>query len=309
MPSLLFEPGPIDAYPSKDAWDAVRYELLDAMASRWELQLLGSFEGGVAGVVERVRRPDGTEAVLKVGFPHFEGRWEAVGLDAFADGTAPRVLDADPWTWSLLLEPVIPGTPLSAAPLDRLSAVRAGAAAYAAAVDVTPPRDMLTLEDTIDAYLANARARWPGQLPILDAAGITDAVRAALDEGEQLARDVAPVALLHGDANPGNILLSGSVERGSWLLIDPKPMTGDPAFDLAPLVDQLGDPHRASAPPERLMEQLALAAEITGIDPHRSLRWALVRAALDVTWAIEDGVAAEIDRALRRFRNWSAATS
>ncbi len=60
----------------------------------------------------QVTTADGTSAVLKVGFPHFEGVWEAVGLERWGPDLAPEVLRQDPWTWSLLLEQLRPGTQL-----------------------------------------------------------------------------------------------------------------------------------------------------------------------------------------------------
>jgi streptomycin 6-kinase len=53
-----------------------------------------------------------------------------------------------------------------------------------------------------------------------------------------LLRELPPTAgrrvLLHGDFNPGNVLAG---RTGTWVAIDPKPMIGDPAYDLWPLLE------------------------------------------------------------------------
>src|SRR5690606_20202528 len=91
---------------------------------------------------------------------------------------------------------------------------------------------------------------------------------------EQLAATTATRALLHGDLNPGNVLLD---IRRDWLAIDPKPWIGDPAFDLAQaLVNWLRVGEDASAAmATRLATRLALAVDV---DPTRALRWATVKA-------------------------------
>ena len=73
-----------------------------------------------------------------------------------------------------------------------------------------------------------------------------DEFRPALDAGlvetgarllEELPATATRCLVIHGDFNPTNILRA---EREPWLAIDAKPMLGDPGYDLAPLVIQVG---------------------------------------------------------------------
>ena len=94
-------------------------------------------------------------------------------------------------------------------------------------------------------------------------------------------RDVRP---LHGDLHHGNVL--HSAERG-WVLIDPKGLLGDPAFEYANL---LCNPTLAHAlTPDRLEAQLAVIAEESGLDAARLARWAVAYAGLSAAWHLEDG--------------------
>lgn len=268
----------IDSYPAREAWDASATELVRTMLDRWHLKPGAAFVGGEAGATLMVTTSDGAPAVLKVGFPHFEAVHEAVALEAWSPGKlAPVVLRQDPWTWSMLLEEVRPGTPLSSHP--DTNALDAAAKLLARLHSTTPPDGLPRLSDTVVTYIAEARSRQADQAPALAALGASTLYELALDVGEQLAEDSVGSALLHGDFNPGNVLKSAD---GQWVTIDPKPMIGDPAFDLFPLSEQLGDVRDA---PERL----ATAATAISCDPSRAARWALVRSALNVSWYLADG--------------------
>lgn len=104
-------------------------------------------------------------------------------------------------------------------------------------------------------------------------------------------RDVRP---LHGDLHHGNAL--HSAERG-WVLIDPKGLIGDPAFEYANL---LCNPTLAHAlTPGRLEAQLAVIAQESGLDAARLARWAAAYAGLSAAWHLEDGQPHEAALTLR----------
>src|SRR5690606_8182802 len=114
-------------------------DLLDELLTRWKLTAHGTHGGGRAGLVVEVTREDGTPAVLKIGVPHNEGRWEAVALQAFPEGTAPKLYKQDPSTWSQLLERIIPGTPLRDAHLPVEEALRRGGELHGLIASSSPP--------------------------------------------------------------------------------------------------------------------------------------------------------------------------
>jgi streptomycin 6-kinase len=184
----------------------------------------------------------------------------------------------------MLLDRVEPGTPLSRAGLSAEASLEAGAELLARLATTPPPPELPTLRDIVSAYLDSARQRAPRRRQQLGTG--EDLVALGLDEAEALLGEDSTHALLHGDYNPGNILLSSD---GTWRVIDPKPMRGDLEFDLWPLVVQLGDPLGRDRAHERLEAQLSRVAQIVGADVHRAARWAFARTALEVTWAVEDG--------------------
>jgi streptomycin 6-kinase len=76
---------------------------------------------------------------------------------------------------------------------------------------------------------------------------------------------------LHGD----NIL---ATQREPWLVIDPKPYVGDPAYDL--LQHMLNCEDRLAADPAGLANRMA---SLAGIDAHRVRQWLFARSVQEST--------------------------
>jgi len=300
-----FENAAMESYPSLEEWTAAAPEILGRMLHRWQLTPGDAFVGGANGSTLRVTQTDGSSAVLKVAFPHEEGKWEAVGLEAFPPSLRPVVLAQEPWTWSLLLSEISPGRSLAAGlgATDPRAALAAAGRLHLALTASPVPDALPRLADAMRDYAAQARDRLPHQHNELLGLDVRGLVVAAIDELATLATTGPAHALLHGDFNPGNILDAGA---DTWVAIDPKPLVGDAAYDLWPLVSQLGSPFAASEPHHRLGEHLAIAADAAEVDAGRAARWGWARSGLNVSWLLaeghEDAAAAEA----RALRSWAA---
>jgi streptomycin 6-kinase len=110
----------------------------------------------------------------------------------------------------------------------------------------------------------------------------------------ELARDAArfcadfatssePIVLANRDYHLGNVL---AARREPWLLIDPKPLAGEPAFDTGHLLRSLLSPgvdrSHVDALVDRLAGELHLRAEVIRI-------WAFVRSIEDALWGLGTG--------------------
>ncbi|CAN5350342.1 streptomycin 6-kinase [soil metagenome] len=295
MECVPFETAQGESFPDRTEWDATAADLVATMLERWHLTAGEPFVGGATAAVLRVTRADGSPAVLKVGYPHLEAIWEAVGLEA-AGGLSPTVYAQDAWTWSLLLEEVRPGTPLARAGLPVDEALAAGGELLAALHARPVPAGIPSLAEAMAGYAAQAADRMPGLGPALAGLGAHDLVERAVADLLELAGSSPDTALLHGDFNPGNILFDAGGGR-SWRVVDPKPMHGDPAFDVWPLATQLGI---------HLESQLAAAARAAGVDADRAARWSFARTGVNVTWYLAAG---ELDAAAAEaaaLRRWAA---
>lgn len=208
--------------------------LLRDLLAEWELAVDGAATHGKAAVVLPVRTGDGEPAVLKVGWPHPEAEHEHLALQHWHGDGAVRLLRADPRRFALLLER------LHSEDLTDLWDVQACevVAGLYGRLHVPAPPQLRTLSSCV--------RRWTDELGGLprDAPVPRRLVEQALSIGRDLAADEATDGrLLHTDLHYDNVL---AADREPWLAIDPKPLSGDPHYEVAPLLwnrwDELADP-------------------------------------------------------------------
>ncbi len=117
--------------------------------------------------------------------------------------------------------------------------------------------------------------------------------RALLDDPRDL-------AVLHGDLHHDNVLDFG--ERG-WLVIDPKRLHGERAFDYANIFcnPDLADPVPPVAiVPGQFERRLEIIVALSGLDRQRLLRWVVAWCGLSAAWYMGDGDDAAIDLDIAR---------
>jgi streptomycin 6-kinase len=249
-----------------------------ALADRWELVDFGSvLPGGSHSYVVPVRSPHGP-AVLKVPLVGDENRLEGEALRLYDGDGAVRLLASDAGTGGLLIEQCVPGTPLDDHP-DGEEAIDLACATLRRLWREPPARHQFILVTRKAAEWAAAFTRH------LAGAGGAPAPRALVEEAaalaRELARDAGPVVLVNRDAHLGNILAAA---REPWLLIDPKPLAGDPAFDAGYLAGYLAGSTPTRAEVARVVARLA---EALGVDRARVRAWTMIRAVENMFWALQ----------------------
>ncbi len=93
--------------------------------------------------------------------------------------------------------------------------------------------------------------------------------------------------LLHGDLHHDNILKNGD----SWLVIDPKGFTGDPAFEPAaylcnPIPELLQENHARKI----IENRINICSAELGIDAQRIADWLYAKSVLCWAWSLEDNL-------------------
>ncbi|MFI5985364.1 aminoglycoside phosphotransferase family protein [Streptomyces sp. NPDC051555] len=272
-------------------------EFLDALPAlaarfleRWELRRTGPAMHGMTALVLPVRRADGSAAVLKLVLPDEENAGEALALRAWDGHGCVRLLEHDEGSGALLLERLDEDRPLSAlaeAQGDARGAVRVVAELLGRLTRVPAPVGLRGLGEIAAGLAAEA----PGAVAGLADAGERGLLRdcaAALAEvaGEPGDR------LLHWDLHFENVLGAGDrrgagagAAQGAWLAIDPKPLSGDPGFELLPAIVNR---FRAD---EVLWRFDVLAGEL-GLDRERARAWTLGRVVQNAVWDVADGESA-----------------
>ncbi|MFC8759106.1 aminoglycoside phosphotransferase family protein [Streptomyces sp. NPDC057193] len=246
--------------------------LAEEFLGRWGLRVTGPSMHGVASLVLPVERvADGTRAALKMQLLDEESEGEPVGLRAWGGDGVVRLLDHDQGTGTMLLERLDEGRPLTSV-ADTREALGVVAGLLARLTAVPAPPGLRTLGDIAAGMLAEV----PGavvRLGARDAAVLRDCAAAVREvAGEPGDR------LLHWDLHLGNVLAGG---REPWLAIDPKPLAGDPGFDLLPaLLDRFD--------PDDVLWRFDLLADVVG-DRARAVAWTLGRILQNGLWDVADG--------------------
>ena len=235
----------------------------------WSLTAGPAFDtDGQVSWVAPVLPQDGSEAVLKISIPHPEARREADALRVYDGQGAVRLLRASEDAFSLLLERCVPGTNLWSLDVDESNA--AGAAVLRQLWREPPPAVAFV-------RLSDLAAEWCESLPrTAPAAGYDAALVAhAVELARELAATQPRTVLLHGDFHPGNVLAAA---REPWLAIDPKPLVGDPAYDLAQwLGNRCEAVERSPDAGSAIRRQIDHLSDLLNLDPARVAGWAFVK--------------------------------
>ena len=253
----------MDAPSDVDAWRERLPSLVDECVERWSLTLGAPYVPGAGGFTAPAELPDGTQAVLKLVFPHRESEHEADALAAWDGQGAVELLERDDSRFAMVIERCDPGTPLALAGAEQ---------ALEVLISLLPRlwkragEPIHTLADEAAWWASYLPAHWERAAPPFERALLDDAME-ALDtlpgtQGEQV--------LLHQDLHAENVL---AAQREPWLVIDPKPLLGEREFAVAPIVRSFELGHSRQDVLDRFDR---LTAEL-GLDRERARGWTIAQ--------------------------------
>ena len=246
------------------------------LVEEWSLELEPAFEPAHIALVVPARCEDGSAAVLKVNFPEPESEQEPDALACWDGSGAVRLLARDEGRRALLVERCLPGTALWEVEEDEANVVAAGVLSQL--WQTRPAGEFRSLADEAAHWAHSLPATW-------EAAGLPFE-SALLDAAVEFLLSGPPaedVVLLHQDLHGGNILRS---DRG-WLAIDPKPLVGERAFDVASLLrDRRDDLALDSDAAGRIRRRLDFYSDRLGLDRERVRGWGIAHA---LAWGFEGG--------------------
>jgi streptomycin 6-kinase len=251
-------------------------QLAEECAEQWGLELGPPFAGGNVSLV----LPAGDDAVLKLNFPDEESEHEADALALWNGDAAVRLLAHDPERRALLIERCRPGTTLWEL-ADERAATSIAAGLLRRIWRPPPPEHPFRL-------LTTEAARWATELPgqwerlgrPFDRALLDEAVAAA----QQLSASQQDPVVVHQDFHGGNVLRA---QREPWLVIDPKPLVGERAFDAASLLrDRRDELALDPAPARRVRSRLSQLTDELALDRERLRGWGIVHA---LAWGVSEG--------------------
>lgn len=270
------------------AWLATLPGLAEQYCRRWSLTSTGPAMHGYTALILPVTMADGTPAVLKLSWLDEETRDEPVALATWAGQGAVRLLDSDAAHGALLLERLDEHRMLQDEPIEEAVPI---AARFLRRLAVPAPPLRRTLRDEAACWADELPAEWESLGRPME--------RSLLDAAVAICRERGPRAgtlLVNEDLHYLNVLRG---TREPWLVIDPKPIAGDPGFGVIPMlwnrIDESGLADR--------FDTIVTTAEL---DHELAKDWTLVRAVLNWLWAVEDDEETGwLCQAVQRIARWA----
>lgn len=258
------------------AWLKRLPDTLKKLEARWSLTVGDPFdhEDLTGGWVAPVKLPDGSPAVLKLANPHMEGEHEIHGLRFWDGDPTVRLFGADEESGAMLLERCEPGTTLRSRPEAEQDCVIAELLKrlWRPPVAPHPFRPLSAMTKYWSELTITDIAKWP------DAGLVQEGLRLF----DELPKAAHAEVLLATDLHSGNVLQS---ERMPWLVIDPKPFVGDPAYDSTQHLFNCVE--RLRSDPDGMFRRMG---DLLEVDHERIRLWTFARAAAEPRddWNDED---------------------
>ncbi len=252
--------------------------LIDTCAKKWGLTGIQPFpeltynyvlfaKQGIADVVLK----------LRIDIPLFEQ--EVAYLRYYQGPECVALLDYDNTLGAMLLERIMPGTPL-------MEFVRQGKDHQATIIGMhLLQKIQKSSEDLSFPDLETLLPRFERNFPELDryvynAAFLRDALLSSTKKK----------VLLHGDFHHGNILAD---KHGVWCVIDPEGLIGDRLYDVAVFIrNPLTFVNIAADPESYIKERISLCASLLGEEYQRVYDWVYLQTVTSAYWSLEDGLSA-----------------
>lgn len=261
--------------PHWQSWVDGLPRLIRAQLDEWDLHTDGPAFHGYCSIVLPVRTSEGAPAVLKAAFPDDESEHEHLALRRWAGAGAVRLLRADPHRRVILLEQ------LQQRNLNELWDIEACeiVAGLYSQIHVPALPQLRSLAECTERWTADL-TRLPRNAPVP-----RRLVEQAIALGKELAADPAATGtLIHGDLHYENVL---AADRAPWLVIDPKPMNGDPHYEIAPMLWNRWD-ELAGYVRDGVRRRLSALVDAAGLDADRARAWVIVRMLHNAMWELTE---------------------
>ncbi len=275
-------PARLLAYRDRDetwhSWLDGLPRLVHDVVEEWELGYDGPPRHGECALVVPVRTTGGRPAVVKLAWPHQEEQHEHLALEALRGNGMVRMYRADPRRHVMLLERLHSDEDLRRVPVQEACEVVAG---LYRRIHVPASPQLRPLTGSI-ARWADDLARLPRDAPV---------PRRLVEQAVSLSRDfVADPAssgtMVHGDLHYENVLAG---DREPWLVIDPKPMSGDPHYEVAPMLWNRWEEALAwGNVRDALRRRFHTLVDTAELDEDRARDWVVVREVDNALWTLQD---------------------
>lgn len=247
--------------------------LAAALLEEWSLRVVGPSMHGFCSLVLPVEGRRGP-LILKIAFPDEESEHEALALRTWSGQGAVALAAADPARRALLLERL---AHQDLGSIGDLAACEVVADLYGR-LHVPAPARLRTLSAYAD--------RWADQLAALPRTAPLPPrlVAQAVSLARELAEDCDGV-LIHTDLHYANVAPRQPGQE--WVAIDPKPLSGDPHYELAPMLWNRFE-ELAGRVRDGVRSRFHTLVDMAGLDEDRARDWVIVRMMTVALWRLQD---------------------
>lgn len=261
--------------PDWQTWVDRLPKAVAAQLDEWELRPDGAPQNGFCSIVLPVRSEDGEPGMLKIAFPDDESEHEHLALRRWDGHGTVRLLRANPHRRAMLLERLHPRNLNDVWDIEACEVV----AGLYRRIHVPAVPQLRPLVDFIRAWNTDL-----AELP-RSAALPHRLVEQALSLGADLVDDPASTGtMIHGDLHYENVL---AADREPWLVIDPKPMSGDPHYEIAPMLFDRFDELEGYVR-DGVRRRFHTLVDAAGFDADRARAWVIIRMMHDAMWELTE---------------------
>lgn len=259
------------------AWLKNIPDIITEYQKRWKIQVAPPFTLSY-NYVAPAKRSDGTETVLKIGFPQDkEFQTEVAALEVFRGEGIEKLLEVDKKEAVILIERVTPGVPLSSLDDDEEATKILAAVMKKLWKPLPPNHHFITIKEWMQAIPEYMQKYKGTSSPIP-----MDLVEKANSLFEELIATSADPMLVHGDLHHDNVLSSN---RGGWLAIDPKGIAAEPTYETAAMIrnpyKKIKDQYNID---QVLRRRIQILSDALGFDPERIRKWCFAQSVLSGVW-------------------------
>lgn len=279
------------------AWLKQIPQIINEYEHKWSIKVLSPYTL-TYNYVAPVTGNNGSQAVIKIGLPQdkeFQSEIEA--LKIFNGDGITKLLKADKEKAVILIEQVVPGTPLSTIENDEKATKIIASVMKKLWKPLPVNHHFITISQWTRA-LYGYHLQYNHNLPIP-----LDLVEKAKRLFYELIKTSETPVLIHADLHHDNILSSS---RNDWLVIDPKGIVAEPAYETSAMIRNPYKKISKMKNVEKLLKtRIKILSEELNINPERIRKWCLAQTILSGVWTSENQDdtkhALKVIRALEKF--------
>ena len=266
---------------SGNVWLTQLPELIHYVEQQYDLTIAQPVPNLSFNFVAPAISTNGQELMVKLGVPNKELSSEIASLELCGGRGTVNLIDADAERGILIQERLRPGHSLVPTfPEDDEMATQVTAEVMQKFWQPVPQENPFPTVYDWSFGLKKLRQMFDG--------GVGPFPQDLVDEAENLYAELIPsmddVVVLHGDLHHDNIL---AATREPWLIIDPKGVIGEPAYEVGAF---LRNPQLTHPALHKVTERrVSIFTEMLGLDRQRIIGWGIAQAVLSSWWSFESG--------------------